>query len=93
MLQGGWRHPDGGGSFGRAEFAVACLALEDCFTHDQPIAVLTYCEGLMTVFSNWVGEGKDLLLRHFPDDDILSSFFIKGWILDSLPSSSNNQSS
>jgi len=28
----------GGGSSGRAEFAAACLALEDSLTHDQPIA-------------------------------------------------------
>jgi len=41
----------GGGSSGRAEFAVACpgrLALEDFLIHDQPIAVLTDYEGFMT---------------------------------------------
>ena len=37
----------GGSSSGRAEFAAACLALEDSFTHDQPIAVLTDSKGLM----------------------------------------------
>ena len=62
----------GGGSSGRAEFAAACLALEDSLTHDQPIAVLTDSKGLMTVASNWVGEGKDPLLRHSPDGDILA---------------------
>jgi len=49
----------GGGSSGRAEFAAACLALEDSLTHDQPIAVLIDSKGLMTVASNWVGGGKD----------------------------------
>jgi len=67
----------GGGSSGRAEFAAACLALEDSLTHDQPIAVLTDSKGLMTVVSNWLGEGKDLLLRHSPDGDILARI-IKG---------------
>jgi len=62
----------GGGSSGRAEFAAACLALEDSLTHDQPIVVLTDSKGLMTVASNWVGEGKDPLLRHSPDGDILA---------------------
>ena len=62
----------GGGSFGRAEFAAACLALEDSLNHDQPIAVLTDSKRLMTVVSNWVGEGKDPLLRHSPDGDILA---------------------
>ena len=47
----------GGGSSGRAKFAGACLALEDSLTHDQPIVVLTDSKGLMTVASNWVGEG------------------------------------
>jgi len=65
----------GGGSSGRAEFAAACLALEDSLTHDQPIAVLTDSKGLMTVASNWVGESKDPLLRHFPDGDILARIF------------------
>jgi len=37
----------GGSLSGRAEFAAACLALEDSFTHDQPIAVLTDSKGLM----------------------------------------------
>jgi len=60
------------GSSGRAEFAAACLALEDSLTHDQPIVVLADSEGLMTVASNWVGEGKDPLLRHSPDGDILA---------------------
>ena len=27
----------GGGSSGRAEFAAACLALEDSLTHDNPL--------------------------------------------------------
>ena len=49
----------GGGSSGRADFAAACLALEDSLTHDQPIVVLTDSKGLMTVTSNWVGEDKD----------------------------------
>jgi len=52
--------------------AAACLALEDSLTHDQPIVVLTDCKGFVTVASNWVGEGKDLLLRHSPDGDILA---------------------
>jgi len=47
----------GGGSSGRAEFTAACLALDDSLTHDQPIVVLTDSKGLMTVASNWVGEG------------------------------------
>jgi len=42
----------GGGSSGRAEFAAACLALEDSLTNDQPIVVLTDSKGLMTVASN-----------------------------------------
>ena len=58
----------GGGSSGRAEFAAACLGLEDSLTHDQPIAVLPDSKGLMTVASN----GKDPLLRHSPDGDILA---------------------
>ena len=62
----------GGGSSGRAEFAAACLALEDSLTHDQPIVVLTDSKGLMTVASNSVEEGKDPLLRHSPDGDILA---------------------
>jgi len=62
----------GGGSSRRAEFAAACLSLEDSLTHDQPIAVLTDSNGLMTVTSNWVGESKDPLLRHSPDRDILA---------------------
>ena len=70
MLQG--RGGVGGGSSSRAEFAAACLALEDSNTHNQPIAVLTDSKGLMTVASNWVGEGKDPLLRHSPDGDILA---------------------
>jgi len=59
---GGWSRVGGGaggGSSGRSEFAAACLALEDSLTHDQPIVVLTDSKGLMTVASNWVGEGKD----------------------------------
>jgi len=52
----------GAGSSGRAEFAAACPAHEDSLTHDQPIVVLTDSKGLMTVDSNWVGEGKDPLL-------------------------------
>ena len=63
----------GGGSSGRAEFAAECLALEDSLTHDQqPIVVLTDSKGLMTGASNRVGEGKDPLLRHSPDGDILA---------------------
>jgi len=70
---------NGGGSSGRAEFATACLAFEDSLTHDQPIVVLTDSKGFMTVFSNWAGGGKDPLLRHSPDGDIVSSrFFTKG---------------
>jgi len=34
---GAQRILSGGGSFGKAEFAAACLALEDSLTHDQPI--------------------------------------------------------
>ena len=71
----------GGGSFGRAEFAAACPALEDFFTHDQPFAVLTDSEKFMTVSLNWVGEGKDLLLRHFKMGTYSlasSRFFTKG---------------
>ena len=37
-------------------------------THCGP----TYSKGLMTVSSNWVGVGKDLLLRDFPDGDIFA---------------------
>jgi len=62
----------GGGSSGRAEFAAACLALEDSLTHDQLIAVLTDSTGFMTLSSNWVGEGKDPLLCHSPDGNILA---------------------
>ena len=51
---------------------MASLALEDSLTHDQPIVVLTDSKGLMTVVSNWVGEGKDPLLRQSPDGDILA---------------------
>jgi len=54
-----------------AEFAAACLALENYLTHDQPIVVLTDSKGLMTVASNWVGEGKDPFFGHSPDGDIL----------------------
>ena len=54
------------------KFAAACLALEDPLTHDQPIAVLTDSKGFMTVSSDLVGEGKDPLLRHSPDSDILA---------------------
>jgi len=65
----------GGGNLrsfsGRAEFAAACLALGDLLSHSRPIAILTDSKGLMTVGSNWVGEGKDPLLRHSPDGDIL----------------------
>ena len=46
---------------------AACLALEDSLTYEQPIVVLADSKGLMTVALNWVGEGKDLLLRHSPD--------------------------
>jgi len=62
----------GEGLYGRAEFAVACLALEDSLTHDQPITALTDSKGFMTVSSHWVGEGKDPLVRHSPDGDILA---------------------
>ena len=48
--------------------------LEDSLTHEQPIVVLTDSKGLMTVASNWVGEGKDPLLRHSPDGDILAPY-------------------
>ena len=34
--------------------------------------VLTDSKGLMTVALNWVGKGKDPLLRHSPDGDILT---------------------
>jgi len=61
-----------GGLSGRAKFAAACLALEDSLTHDQHIVVLTDSKGLMTVASNWVGEGQDLRLRHSPDGDVLA---------------------
>jgi len=40
--------------------------------HEQPIVVLTDSKGLMTVASNRAGEGKDPLLRHSPDGDILA---------------------
>jgi len=61
-------------SSSRAEFAAACLAPghENSLTHNQPIAVLTDSKGFMTVSSNWVGEGKDPLLHHSPDGDILA---------------------
>jgi len=61
----------GGGSSCRAEFAAVCLALEDLRLHSRPITILTDIKGLMTVGSNWVGEGKDPLLCHAPDKDIL----------------------
>jgi len=64
-----------GGSSGRAEFASACLTLEDSLTHNQPIVVITDSEGFSVTVSespNWVGEGKDPLLRHSPDGDILA---------------------
>ena len=48
------------------------MSLEHSLTHDQPIVVLTDFKGLITVASNWVGEGKDPLLRHSPDGDILA---------------------
>ena len=75
MGAGFYRHDIKGGGCcraGRAEFAAACLALEDSLTHDQPIVVLTDSKGLMTVASNWVGEGKDPLLRYSPDGDIFA---------------------
>ena len=53
----------GGGSSGRAKFAAACLALEDSFTHDKPIVVLTDSKGFMAVSSNWVGV-RELRLAH-----------------------------
>ena len=62
----------GGGSSGRDEFAAAYLALEDSLSHDQPIAVLTDSKGFISVSSNWVGEGKDPLLCHSPDGDMLA---------------------
>jgi len=62
----------GGGSSGRAEFAAACLTLENSLTHEQPIVVHTDLKGFLTVASNWVGEGKDPLLRHSPEGDILA---------------------
>ena len=72
---GGWycnvRGGSGGGSSGRAEFAAACLALEDSLLHSRPIAILTDSKGLMTFGSNCVGEGKEPLLRPSPDGDIL----------------------
>jgi len=52
-----------GSSSGRAEFAAACLALENSVTHDQPIVVFTDAKGS----SKWVGKGKDPLFRHSPD--------------------------
>ena len=74
--KGGWCCRVGGGvggdSSGRAEFAAACLALEDSLTHDRAIVVLTDSKGLMTVGSNWVVEGKDPLLRHSLDGDMLA---------------------
>ena len=66
VIGGSW-----GGSSGRAKFAVACLALEDSLLHSRSLAILTDSKGLMTVGSNWVGEGKDPLLRDSPDRDIL----------------------
>jgi len=61
-----------GGSSGRAELAAACLVFEDSLTYIKPIAVVTDSKVFMTVSSNWVGEGKDPLLRHSPDGDILA---------------------
>ena len=71
---GCWRVGGGpeGGSSGRAEFGAACLALEDSLTHSNPIAIITDSKGLMTVSTGWVGKGKDPLLRHSPDGDILA---------------------
>ena len=65
MLQGGWRRRQG-------QICGIKPTLEDSLTHDQPIVVLTDSKGFMTVSSNWVGEGKDPLLRHSPDVDILA---------------------
>jgi len=59
-------------SSGRAEFGAACRAIEDSVTLIKPITVLTDSKGFMTVSSNWEGEGKDSLLRHSPDGDILA---------------------
>jgi len=60
----------GGGSgavsSGRAGFVAACLALEDSLSRTRPSAILKDSKGLMTVGSNWVGEGKDPLIRHSP---------------------------
>jgi len=70
----------GTGSSGRVEFAAACLALEDPLSHDKPIALLTDSKGLMTVGSNWVGEGKDPLILHSLDGDILGRIIELLWI-------------
>jgi hypothetical protein len=50
----------------------ASVALENSLTKDQPIAVLTDSKGFMTVSSNWIGNGKDPLLCHFTNDDIMA---------------------
>jgi len=34
--------------------------------------VITDSKGLLTVASNWVEEGKDPLLRHSPDGDMIA---------------------
>ena len=62
----------GGSSSGRAEFAAACLALEDSLTHDQPIAVLTDSKGFIIVSSDGLWEGEYPLLCHSPGGDILA---------------------
>ena len=62
----------GGGSSGRAKCGVACLSLENALVHHKRIAILTNSNGFMSVSSNWVGEGKDPFLCHFPDGDILA---------------------
>jgi len=80
----------GGGSSSRAEFAAACLAFEDSLTHDQsPIVVLTDSQGIMTVASNWVGEGKDPLLLDISLTEIYSPvssrFYTRGLVWASSP--------
>jgi len=67
-----YRHDTKGGGCCRVGGSVRGGSSGRAANHDQPIAVLKDSKGLMTAASNWVGEGKDPLLRHSPDGDILA---------------------
>jgi len=70
VLQGGWRHRRRIVQQGRI-----CGSMPGPRGLPHPrstYAVLIDSKGFMTVSSNWVGGGKDPLLRHSPDGDILA---------------------